>query len=141
MEGSANIPSPRKPRLPKESSDYVPLLPIARRIERANSCSDNREDTSRLNPGELGDAQNASRTTSPDAYSFLDDEEPKSSMERLIEGRPVCCHFRTCLFKSFNDPNLPDSLRDLDDTSEIDMDELKALEDDSPYEEVRAAVS
>jgi len=96
METGAYVPSPRKPRFPEESNDYVPLLPIARRMERTNSWSVDAEDRSRLKPVELSIVKTGSRTTSPDAYSFLDDEEPKSSLERLIEGRAVCGHTRTC---------------------------------------------
>lgn len=126
MEGSPNIPSPRKSRVPSQSCESVPLITLARQTECPPSWDSNREDASLLKAGELGDRNNASRATSPDTYSFIEDEEDRSSLERLIESS--VCH------------RLPGSLRDLEETSEIDNDEFKA-HDDSPYEEVRAAVS
>lgn len=135
---------PRNPQPPQESDDYVPLLPV-RRGSRSVNIWNTEEDDQELSPKRYN-----RRPSRDPLYRLVDSEdgdiEDANGSSGTIRGEEK--RHRKANFEKLDAQRLDRSIRDsLSSESPTNLgedsnaDDLKPFEDDSPYEEVRAAVS
>lgn len=144
---------PRNPRAHRKPGDDVPLLPVRHKSQKQNIWTDDTEQGT-----ELGSLR---RRSSETFYRFLEGEEEEDTGGVSAEnGRYSDSEDNGLAKTSIDDPqsvcpgrrrsNSESLLRfgpseslllNKPPTSDLDPDESKLFEDDSPYEEVRAAVS
>lgn len=144
----------RKPQAPGESDDNIPLLPVRRKSRRQNVWNDDNEQDTEL--GSLrrrsnetlrqfseGENEEDIRRLSVEEGGYRNSEDnglAKTSIDdpHSVGPRPKPVNSTKLLLR----PGSSESLfLNQSPTSDFDPDELKLLDDDSPYEEVRAAVS
>ena len=129
---------------PQESDDYVPLLPV-RRGSRSVNIWNTEEDDQELSP-----KRNNRLPSGDPLYRLVDSEdgdiEDTDGSSGTIHGKAT--RYRKVGFEKLETQRLVRSIRDsLSSESPTNLgedsnaDDVKPFEDDSPYEEVRAAVS
>ena len=144
---------PRNPRAPRKPGDDVPLLPVRRKSRKQNIWTDDTEqdaelDSLRRRSSETfyrfleGEDEDDTRRVSAENGGYRDSEDNGLAKTSIDDPQSVCPGTRPADSESLLRFGPSESLLlNKPPTSDVDPDESKLFEDDSPYEEVRAAVS